>query len=289
MSQVDSDSSIGICLAQAAVELQAVSDSPRLDAEVLLVKAMVKTRTYFYTWPEKRLTLDELQLFQAMLQRRRQGEPIAYIVGEKEFWSHLFYVDSSTLIPRGDSELLVELALTLLDHKKDAYVLDLGTGTGALALSIAKECPDAFVHAIDASESAIALATKNKARLDTNNCSLYVSDWFSAVDTSVVFDVIVSNPPYIDAQDSHLSEGDVRFEPLTALVADNNGLRDIERIAQTAPQYLTSGGSLLIEHGWQQATEVAAIFRRNGFLDIETIKDLNGNDRVTKGVNIKRG
>lgn len=294
MTQVDSDVTIGVCLVQSASVLNDTSDSARLDAEVLLAHVMDKTRTYFYTWPEKYLSVSNYSQFQTLLKRRQDGEPIAYIIGEKEFWSHSFVVNPSTLIPRCDTELLVELVLPILDRilQSDNYrlsktapkVLDLGTGTGALAISIAKEYTDQVnVQGVDVSASAVTLAEQNKARLCADNCQFYVSDWFGAVHD--LFDVIVSNPPYIDERDPHLMQGDVRFEPLSALTAQHEGLSDIEAIVEAAPRFLsTEGGTLLIEHGWKQGVSVCQIFTRYGFVDVETVQDLNGNDRVTLGV-----
>ena len=293
MVQVDSDVTIGVCLAQSASVLSDVSDSARLDAEVLLAHVMGKTRTYFYTWPEKTISTLGYVQFQTLLKRRQHGEPIAYIVGEKEFWSHTFLVNPSTLIPRADTELLVELTLpilnTLLERNnacrlKSAQpkVLDLGTGTGALAISIAKEYPQVDVQGVDVSTDAVALAEQNKARLCADNCQFYVSDWFGAVHDT--FDIIVSNPPYIDAHDPHLAQGDVRFEPLSALTANNNGLSDIDVIAAAASRFLTADGTLLVEHGWKQGESVRDIFMGYGFVDVKTVQDLNGNDRVTLGV-----
>lgn len=293
MIQVDSDVTIGVCLAQSASVLSDTSDSARLDAEVLLAHVMGKTRTYFYTWPEKVISALDYVQFQTLLKRRQNGEPIAYIVGEKEFWSHAFLVNPSTLIPRGDTELLVELVLPLLDKLLESSdssrlknappkVLDLGTGTGALAISIAKEYPQVNVQGVDVSADAIALAAQNKARLCADNCRFYVSDWFSAIYGE--FDIIVSNPPYIDEHDPHLGQGDVRFEPLSALTASDEGLSDIDVIAAMAPRFLTVDGVLLVEHGWKQGESVRHVFMRYGFVDVETVKDLNGNDRVTLGV-----
>lgn len=294
MAQVDSDVTIGVCLVQSASVLNDTSDSARLDVEVLLAHVMGKTRTYFYTWPEKYISVSDYTQFQTLLKRRQDGEPIAYIIGEKEFWSHSFVVNPSTLIPRGDTELLVELVLPILDKslKSDGYrlnrtepkVLDLGTGTGALAISIAKEYTDQVsVQGVDVSANAVALAEQNKTRLCADNCRFYVSNWFDAVHD--LFDVIVSNPPYIDEHDPHLMQGDVRFEPLSALTAHHEGLSDIEAIVEAAPRFISSaGGTLLIEHGWKQGESVRHIFTRYGFVDVETVQDLNGNDRVTFGV-----
>ena len=294
MAQVDSDVTIGVCLAQSASRLNDTSDSARLDTEVLLAHVMDKTRTYFYTWPEKIIPALDYAQFQRLLKRRQNGEPIAYIIGEKEFWSHTFLVNPSTLIPRGDTELLVELTLPILDkllaseggddqiRNARPNVLDLGTGTGALAISIAKEYPQVDVQGVDVSADAITLAEQNKARLCAGNCRLYVSNWFSAVHD--MFDIIVSNPPYIDEHDPHLAQGDVRFEPLSALTANDEGLSDIDVIVATAPRFLTIDGMLLVEHGWKQGKSVRDIFMRYGFVGVETIQDLNGNDRVTRGV-----
>lgn len=267
------------CIRQA-VKLQAVSDSPRLDVELLLGRATGKSRTWLYTWPEAEVDNICAAKFYALLARRKKGEPIAHILGEKEFWSLPLYVDESTLIPRPETELLVELVLALDVPRR--RLLDLGTGTGAIALALARELPDADILAVDSSLDAVALAQKNQARLSCPNIQIKHSDWFSSI-TENEFDIIVSNPPYIDRDDPHLQKGDVSFEPHSALVAADNGLADIHHIIREAHGFLCLAGVLLLEHGFQQGVAVRELFNRYGFLNVETRQDIDGRDRVSLG------
>ncbi|WP_075187238.1 peptide chain release factor N(5)-glutamine methyltransferase [Teredinibacter haidensis] len=261
-----------------AQELRVVSDSARLDIELLLGHVLKKDRTWLFTWPESLLSSEQSVQFDAFFKRRLNGEPVAHILGEKEFWSLPLFVDTSTLIPRPDTELLVETVLELAGEKKK--ILDLGTGTGAIALALASELPTADILAVDRSLAAVQLAQRNRERLGFANVVIRQSDWFLSVENTV-FDIIVSNPPYIEKSDLHLLQGDVVFEPVSALVAGDSGLADIGHIIKTAIDYLTPGGTLMLEHGWQQANEVQALFRQKGYQKIETRKDLGGNDRVT--------
>lgn len=257
------------------------SDSARLDVEILLAKVLAKPRTFLFTWPDKRLTANQESQFLQFFERRAAGEPIAYIIGSKDFWTLELEVAPSTLIPRPDTEVLVEVALEFLLRDKPQRVLDLGTGTGAIALAIAKERPYSEVVAIDFSNAAVDLAQRNAAKNRIRNVQIFQSDWFENV--TGVFDIIVSNPPYIDAQDPHLHEGDVRFEPSTALVAAEEGIADIRNIAQYAPAYLVPGGRLLLEHGWNQAQSVQDILRHWQFSSVQSWQDYGGAQRVTGG------
>ncbi|AID25047.1 peptide chain release factor N(5)-glutamine methyltransferase [Salmonella bongori] len=257
------------------------SDSPRRDAEILLEYVTGKGRTYIMAFGETPLTDAQQQQLEALLQRRKQGEPVAHLTGVREFWSLPLFVSTATLIPRPDTECLVEQALARLPAKK-CHILDLGTGTGAIALALASERPDCDVTAVDRMPDAVALARRNTEHLAIRNVRILQSCWFSAL-PGQRFDMIVSNPPYIDAQDPHLAEGDVRFEPLSALVADANGMADIIHIIDHARQVLTPGGYLLLEHGWQQGDAVRAAFQRAGYSDVETCRDYGGNERVTCG------
>jgi len=261
-----------------ADELRQVSESPRLDTELLLAAAVNKDRSWLYTWPDKTLEDTAFTRFNAIFARRKQGEPIAYILGEKEFWSLPLYVDQSTLIPRPETELLVEAVLQQPIGKQ--RILDLGTGTGAIALALASELSMSDIYAVDASSAAIELAKRNCRRLSLENVTIFASDWFSEL-AGMRFDIIVSNPPYIDADDTHLVSGDLRFEPKSALVAAKNGLADIATIIAESREHLTESGMLLLEHGWQQAEAVRSMFSQNGYREIDTLKDLSGNDRVT--------
>ncbi len=257
------------------------SESPRRDAEILLEHVTGKARTFILAFGETALTADQQAQLSALLSRRKAGEPVAHLTGEREFWSLPLYVSAATLIPRPDTECLVEHALAHLPATA-CRILDLGTGTGAIALALASERPDCQVTAVDVMPDAVALALRNVARLGFNNVKIQQSSWFDAL-VGQQFDMIVSNPPYIDERDPHLSQGDVRFEPLTALVAAEEGLADIAHIVTVSRQYLTAGGWLLIEHGWTQAEAVRALFTQAGYERVETCQDYGGNDRLTLG------
>ncbi len=259
------------------------SDSPSLDAAVLLCHVLGKPRSYLLTWPERLLTPDESDNFQSLLTRRLTGEPVAYIVGEREFWSLPLRVSPSTLIPRPDTERLVELALEKIPENSNGCILDLGTGTGAIALAIASELPLVNVVGVDIRSEAKELASENAELLGIQNVSFSQGSWFSSIDKGMKFACIVSNPPYIDANDPHLKRGDVRFEPLSALVAEEKGMRDLSYIAEEARSYLSDGGWLLMEHGFAQGKLVRDTLSSLGYIDVTTEKDYAGNDRVTVG------
>lgn len=257
------------------------SPTPQLDAELLLAHALGKSRSYLRTWPERELEAAQLEGYQAALARRQAGEPVAYILGQQGFWSLDLEVAEHTLIPRPDTELLVESALTLLPATP-ARLLDLGTGTGAIALALASERPAWQVTGVDRIPDAVALAERNRARLKLANASFIESHWFSAL-AGQRFQLIVSNPPYIAADDRHLAEGDVRFEPSSALVAGADGLDDIRLIIQQAPGYLEAGGWLLLEHGFDQAAAVRELLSTRGFSAVESRRDLGGHERISLG------
>ncbi|MGF6421358.1 release factor glutamine methyltransferase [Lelliottia sp. 489] len=267
-------------LRAAASELSS-SESPRRDAEILLEYVTGKARTYLLAFGETLLTPEQEAQLAALLARRKTGEPVAHLTGEREFWSLPLYVSAATLIPRPDTECLVEQALARLPEGP-CRILDLGTGTGAIALALASECPDCQVTAVDVMPDAVALAQRNLARLGFSNVQINQSSWFSAL-AQHAFEMIVSNPPYIDEHDPHLSQGDVRFEPLTALVAANDGLADIEHIITTAREHLVPGGWLLLEHGWTQGAAVRSLFSAAGYASVETCRDYGGNERLTLG------
>jgi len=276
--------SIAQCL-QLAHELESVSDSARLDIELLLCHVLQKNRTYLFTWPGKILSPEQVEEFLQFFNRRKSGEPIAHILGQREFWSLPLTVNNSTLIPRPDTELLVELVLELFAddaQQQERSCLDLGTGTGAIVLAIASEKPQWRLMGVDRSVDAVALAEKNRCALQFENVQLRQSDWFAAIPAQQ-FDVIVSNPPYIDPQDPHLDQGDVRFEPRSALIADNKGLADIELIIQQSWDYLCEQGWLLLEHGYDQGQVVRDLLGARGFMQVETRRDLGGNERVSLG------
>ena len=262
-------------------QLASTSESAHVDAEALLVHCLNKSRSFLYTWPEKTLTVEQFKNFQQMVKKRQQGMPVAHIIGEREFWSLPFIVNESTLIPRPDTEILVETALNL-DVRFNARVLDLGTGTGAIALSIAHERPKWRITAIDKVPEAVALAKANRANLNLEQVEILQSDWFSAVKDRD-FDLIVSNPPYIDERDEHLHMGDVRFEPQSALTAADEGFADLYHIADKAREHLLPGGFLLLEHGYQQAIKVRQKLIDLGYKDVATVRDFGSNDRCTIG------
>nr|WP_301292289.1 peptide chain release factor N(5)-glutamine methyltransferase [Erwinia aphidicola] len=266
---------------RAAIARLSSSESPKRDAEILLAWVSGKSRAWLIAFDDAQLDDSQLAALEMLLARRAAGEPVAYLIGEREFWSLPLSVSPDTLIPRPDSEVLVEQALSRLPADPCA-ILDLGTGTGAIALALASERADCQVTGVDRIAAAVALAKHNGTKLNLPNARFLQSDWFSALDAQR-FQLIVSNPPYIDAADHHLSQGDVRFEPASALVADDQGLADIKIIACCAGKYLADNGWLLLEHGWQQGEAVRQILRENSFCQVETCQDYGGNDRVTLG------
>jgi len=262
----------------------AISDV-RLEARRLLGDVLEITPTALQMRLHDLLSDAELALLTDSLQRRLQGEPLAYITGRWWFWDLELEVAPCTLIPRPDTELLVEQALSLA-LPTQAIVLDLGTGTGAIALALAKAKPDWQLYAVDFNAEAVALAQRNQQRLQLHNCQICQSDWFSALaglHSELRFDLIVSNPPYIDAQDPHLQQGDVKFEPLSALVATDSGLADLQHICQNAPEFLTAGGWLWLEHGYQQAEAVQQLLQAAGFSEVSSRRDYAGQWRISGG------
>lgn len=272
-------------LLKRAQMLEPVSDTPRLDVEVLLCYVLDKPRSYLYAWPEYVLEQQALAQFKDLFARRIAGEPIAHLSGQKEFWSLSLDVNASTLIPRPETELLVETALNLFDKSKfdsGIQVLDLGTGTGAIALALASERSNWNILAVDSSADAVKLAESNRTRLDFDNVQIDQSDWFENVNADRRFDLIVSNPPYIAPDDRHLSEGDVRFEPRSALVANDAGFADIETIILNASEFLVRGGWLLLEHGGEQGEGVRELLKAH-LDDVTTWRDVAGLERVSGG------
>jgi release factor glutamine methyltransferase len=267
----------------ALLDQAELPDSPtaRLDAELLLAAALGKPRSYLRTWPEHEPGAEQQAAFAAMLERRRAGEPVAYILGHQGFWSLDLEVAPHTLIPRPDTELLVETALQLAPATP-LRVLDLGTGTGAIALALASERGGWQVTGVDRIAEAVELAERNRQRLGLTNAVFRQSSWFDGL-AGERFGLIVSNPPYIAASDRHLGEGDVRFEPLSALVAGADGLDDIRQIVAQAPQYLEAGGWLLLEHGYDQAAAVRGLLAAAGFTSVDSRRDLGGHERISLG------
>lgn len=263
-------------------QLMEASDSPLLDTALLLCHCLDKPRTYLYTWPEKCLSDDQQRDFQRMLARRAKGEPVAYILGQREFWSLPLKVSPASLIPRPDTETLVEQALAFIGERPSGRLVDLGTGTGAVALALACELPGWSVLGCDRVPEAVALAEENRRALGLENVRFVQSDWFAGLDGQ--FEVIVGNPPYIDEGDPHLEQGDVRYEPRSALVSGEAGLADIRRIIAGAPGHLVAGGALLLEHGFQQAQAVTDLLTGGGFVEVGSGRDMAGNDRVSWGI-----
>jgi len=264
----------------ASNRLEAVSDSPKLDLELLLCAVLDKSRSYLFTWPDRTLSEEQQHQLEQHIARRLNGEPVAHIVGHTGFWTLQLAVSPDTLIPRPETELLVELALDRLPAS-GGRIADLGTGTGAIALALASERPDLDVTGCDRIDAAVALAERNRKNLALTNVHFVQGSWFEPLVGR--FGLIASNPPYIDPEDPHLSQGDVRFEPDSALVADDKGMADIDHIARTAPSFLEPGGWLLFEHGYDQGPASAALLRELGYSDVETVKDYGERDRVTLG------
>lgn len=258
----------------------AESDSPDVDVQILLCFVLECSPVRLMTASEASLTEPQWQQFSALIERRKQGEPVAHIIGRRGFWSLDLAVDASTLIPRPDTELLVSLALPKL--QPGMRIVDLGTGTGAIALSLAAEKPDILVMATDLQLAALKLAERNRLSHELNNVYLVQMTWLGGFQ-SRVFDLIVSNPPYIESADPHLAQGDVRFEPLTALVSGEDGLDDIRQIVSQARRCLKPGGWLLVEHGYDQSERVQTLFAEAGFEQITAHQDFGGQDRAVMG------
>ncbi|MDB2330344.1 peptide chain release factor N(5)-glutamine methyltransferase [Alteromonas sp.] len=268
-----------------AVNALAGGDSPSIDAKILLAHTLNTSLTYLFTWPEKIVPDASLAQFKALIAQRKEGLPVAYLTGQKDFWTLTLNTSPHTLIPRPDTEVLVEQVLNIIASEYTSQTLsicDLGTGTGAIALALAAELPQHSVRGVDFLDEAVFLATENAKTNNITNVRFTKSDWFEGL-VNEKFNVIVSNPPYIEASSPYLHEGDVKFEPKTALTSGPDGLDDIRKIIALAPGFLYSGGLLAFEHGFNQAEAVHALFIERGFVRVRSQKDFGGNDRVTLG------
>ncbi len=260
-------------------ELIQHSQIERFDAQVLLLHVLNKNRAWLIAHDDETATDEQRSAFEALAARRREGEPVAYLLGSREFYGREFAVTPAVLIPRPDTELLVELALERAPE--NGKVIDLGTGSGCIPITLKLERPDLSVSALDLSADALAVATNNAQALGAP-VRLLESNWFSAV-AGEVFDLIVSNPPYIHSDDEHLNQGDLRFEPTGALTDGYDGLQHLRSIIAAAPAYLQSGAWLLLEHGWDQGAACRELLLQAGFAEVQTWQDLGQNDRVSGG------
>lgn len=257
---------------------------PHLEAQLILSEILECNRTYLIAYPEKNLPPLLYQKYQRWIDARALGKPLAYLTGEKEFYGLLFEVNESTLIPRDDTEIIIDAALERIPSNQSSNLLDLGTGSGAIAITLKKERPTLSVTAIDYQEETLAVAKRNAKRHQLS-INFLKSDWFQSIPNSMKFDFILSNPPYIDPKDHlHLTGDGLKFEPLKALISDHSGYRDLFTIIESAPQYLApSGGWLLLEHGYQQGETLRKKLALHHYQKIETIKDYGDNERVTLG------
>ncbi|WP_303637991.1 peptide chain release factor N(5)-glutamine methyltransferase [Stenotrophomonas tuberculopleuritidis] len=278
----DSEPSLRQVVAEASARLGGVD--ARHEAELLLLHVLDCPRSWLFTHATEPLAAADQAAFEALLARRAAGEPVAYLTGRRGFWTLDLEVDPATLIPRPETELLVELALDRLPLDRALQLADLGTGSGAIALALASERPQAQVLATDASPGALAVAARNAARHELRNVRFAEGghDWYAPLQ-GARFDLIASNPPYIASDDPHLEQGDLRFEPATALASGVDGLEDIRRIIDGGQAHLLPGGWLLIEHGWDQGAAIRALFDAAGFAQVQTVQDLEQRDRVTLG------
>lgn len=279
---------VGQALARARTALEATSGTARLDAEILLAQALGWSRARLLAHPGTSLDPACARRFEALVERRREGEPIAYVTGRREFRSLEFAVTPDTLIPRPETEHLVEAVLGVVSPDDAAAIADVGTGAGAVAVALARERPRSFVLGSDRSPAAVAVARANAVRLGAGNASFIVADACAALAPNR-WSVVVSNPPYVAENDPHLTTGDLRFEPREALVSGPRGLAMLETLARQGPARLVDGGWLVLEHGRDQGPAVRALLARAGLEAVETIRDLAGNERVTLGRRARRG
>ena len=269
-------------LRMASIELGKSTPSPRLDAEILLAHVLEAPRSQLHAWPEQRVDDSKMRQFALLVVARSKGRPIAHLTGKRDFWSLSLKVTAATLIPRPETELLVEETLRIVPAGARWYIADLGTGSGAIALSLARERPYCKFVATDISRLALDVAQENASNLKITNVDFLEGEWFTPI-ASRRFGVIVSNPPYIPNDDPHLHTGDLRFEPRLALTGGPDGLAAIRKIVLRAPTHLESGGVMLLEHGYDQAERVRGLLTAAGFINIHSVIDLAGNSRVTMG------
>lgn len=261
------------------------TNEAKFEAQLLLQQVLKVNLAWLIAHADDALSDDVRASFDRLIKRRLWGEPIAYILGYREFYGLPFKVTSDTLIPRPDTETLVNLAITKITQNQSCNILDLGTGSGAIGLTIAKYLPKSHITAVDVCENALNIALENAKNLAINNVTFILSDWFERL-SHRTFDLIISNPPYIEMNDLHLTQGDVRFEPINALVSGPDGLDDIRHIITNSPYFLNTNGWLMLEHGYNQADKVRRLLIKENFIDITSIKDLGNHERVTVGLKI---
>ena len=283
MSNKPSPQSYRELLEDATQTLYADSPTPRIDSEILLQEVIDQPLSWIFAYGDTIATPDHVKRFFELIARRHQGQPIAYLLGYKDFWTLRLKVDPNVLIPRSDTETLVEHALEKYVELEQGQILDLGTGSGAIALALAKERPRTQVTATDYSAAALKIAKDNAMQNGISNVRFLQSDWFSGISDDEKFDLIVSNPPYVESGDPHLLQGDLRFEPDSALIAEGDGLSDLGKIIHCATSYLLPEGWLMVEHGYKQANEVEKLFADSGFSNIELYEDINNLPRCTAG------
>lgn len=273
-------------LKAAATQLAVISNSASLDAEILLCHVLNVNRSYLYTWPEKIVSATKHAEFLSLIQRRLQQEPIAYITGHQSFWNLDLTVTPDTLIPRPETELLVQITLDLLSDQSQTCVADLGTGCGAVALALASEQPQWNIIATDNSSAALNIAQHNAVQFNLSNVQFRLGHWCEALPSKQKFDAIVSNPPYIEINDSALAQDVFLFEPHTALFSQKNGLADLQKIIEQAKYYLKQNGWLILEHGYQQAEKVRELLLNLGYENVASHADLARHLRVSIGTNL---
>ena len=270
-------------LLQHAEQQMHAFDTAKLDAELLLCHVTKLERSTLYAHPEQILSREVIHAYHALTEQRLAEQPIAYLIGKKEFWSLEFKINEHTLIPRPETECLVEETLKHIPINEKYRIADLGTGCGAIAISIAKERPQSQITAVDISLDALNVAKENASRLGIKNISFVQSDWYEMLNDR--FDLIVSNPPYIKEDDEHLTQGGIQHEPRLALASGHNGLNAIEHIVKGAPERLRNEAWLLLEHGYDQGNEVRVLLNKHRFSDADTKKDYSGQERVSFGKN----